>query len=537
MPGPYYVLTARTARDFRQLVDDGGTTATARPNAGARTRGLTWVKVTGSAVSGWYPGVVSLDLDGTFSDLTGVVNLASASGAALVTGTRYLCSRTGNTASGVPRFRTVPPGGGGGGDVFGPASATDNAVVRFDGLTGKLIQNSNATLADSGVLTCGGMITQFGFVGAVTISTLVPLLYGPAVHRDASGTSADFAVSILPVCDSAGTKSGLLLYHENITKPAPGFFIWDHAASTLREGKSGTVGNGATVIGGIVTDLGSGGGGGTGTVTSVNVSGGSTGMTFTGGPVTTSGTITMSGTLAVSNGGTGRVSHTAYAVLCGGTTSTSAQQSVASLGTAGQVLTSAGAGALPTWQDAAGGGPSSLPGVSVFGRAPNSTGAPAAITASANSQYLQRIADAVAFAALRAQDLTGTQVRAVQTSNLSLGTSGSRVQLRFDSEQEDALGEFNTATFEFTPAATGVYFVDCRSAIGGSSTRTLLEISGPSAATVKYLSDDDGSMAGGPALVSLTGGTAYGFYVTAFGTGLSALGGATNTNLLIRRHY
>lgn len=45
--------------------------------------------------------------------------------------------------------------------------------------------------------------------------------------------------------------------------------------------------------------------GGSGTVTSVDVSGGTTGLTFTGGPVTTSGTITAGGTLAVANGGTG----------------------------------------------------------------------------------------------------------------------------------------------------------------------------------------------------------------------------------------
>ena len=44
---------------------------------------------------------------------------------------------------------------------------------------------------------------------------------------------------------------------------------------------------------------------GAGTVTSVDVSGGTTGLTTTGGPVTTSGTITIAGTLAVANGGTG----------------------------------------------------------------------------------------------------------------------------------------------------------------------------------------------------------------------------------------
>ena len=46
-------------------------------------------------------------------------------------------------------------------------------------------------------------------------------------------------------------------------------------------------------------------GGGSGTVTSVAVSGGATGLTTSGGPITTSGTITLAGTLDVDNGGTG----------------------------------------------------------------------------------------------------------------------------------------------------------------------------------------------------------------------------------------
>jgi hypothetical protein len=54
----------------------------------------------------------------------------------------------------------------------------------------------------------------------------------------------------------------------------------------------------------------------------------------------------------VADGGSGRSDATAYAVICGGTTSTAAHQSVASVGTSGQVLTSNGAGALPTFQDA-----------------------------------------------------------------------------------------------------------------------------------------------------------------------------------------
>ncbi len=43
-----------------------------------------------------------------------------------------------------------------------------------------------------------------------------------------------------------------------------------------------------------------------GTVTSVAASGGSTGLAFSGSPITTSGTLTLSGTLSITNGGTGQ---------------------------------------------------------------------------------------------------------------------------------------------------------------------------------------------------------------------------------------
>lgn len=69
---------------------------------------------------------------------------------------------------------------------------------------------------------------------------------------------------------------------------------------------SGTADN-STYLRGDGTWAGIGGGG---TVTSVDVSGGTTGLTTSGGPVTASGTITLSGTLAVANGGTGVTSST-----------------------------------------------------------------------------------------------------------------------------------------------------------------------------------------------------------------------------------
>lgn len=41
-------------------------------------------------------------------------------------------------------------GGGGAGDVVGPASSTDNALARFNGTTGKVIQQSVVIVSDAG---------------------------------------------------------------------------------------------------------------------------------------------------------------------------------------------------------------------------------------------------------------------------------------------------------------------------------------------------------------------------------------------------
>lgn len=62
----------------------------------------------------------------------------------------------------------------------------------------------------------------------------------------------------------------------------------------------------------------------------------------------------------VVSGGTGNTSLTPYALLTGGITATGILQQVSGLGAAGQVLTSNGSGALPSWQDATGGGGGSV---------------------------------------------------------------------------------------------------------------------------------------------------------------------------------
>jgi len=67
-------------------------------------------------------------------------------------------------------------------------------------------------------------------------------------------------------------------------------------------------------------------------------------------------TIGIDEPLAVDYGGTGAASFTEYAVICGGTAPTDPLQSIAAVGNAGEVLTSNGAAALPTFQPAGGGG-------------------------------------------------------------------------------------------------------------------------------------------------------------------------------------
>jgi hypothetical protein len=84
--------------------------------------------------------------------------------------------------------------------------------------------------------------------------------------------------------------------------------------------------------------------GGVGTVTSIAVSGGTTGLTTSGGPITTNGTITLAGTLAVANGGTSQTTYATGDILYASATNTLTKRTI---GTTGQVLTVSGG--VPTW--------------------------------------------------------------------------------------------------------------------------------------------------------------------------------------------
>lgn len=87
---------------------------------------------------------------------------------------------------------TETPLGGGTGDFVGPGSSTDNAVVRFDGTTGKLGQNSVVTIDDSGNAAGLGTITVAEGSAPSTPASNKVILYaksdGLLYSKDDAGT-------------------------------------------------------------------------------------------------------------------------------------------------------------------------------------------------------------------------------------------------------------------------------------------------------------------------------------------------------------
>jgi hypothetical protein len=79
-------------------------------------------------------------------------------------------------------------GGGGGGSFNGPASSTNDAILRYDGTTGALAQNSLVTISDTGAITAPQVSSvipfyydsQFGFPSASTY-------HGAIAHSHSDG--------------------------------------------------------------------------------------------------------------------------------------------------------------------------------------------------------------------------------------------------------------------------------------------------------------------------------------------------------------
>lgn len=158
------------------------------------------------------------------------------------------------------------------------------------------------TVNSKGVITgvttqsvVGGVSSVNGQTGAVTLTASD--VGAPATNG--TGASGTWGISITGTAATATNVSGgaanQIVYNTGANTSA--FITAPTVANTYLEWSGSAFQWSANPLG---------------SVTSVDVSGGTTGLTTSGGPITTSGTITLAGTLAVANGGTGATTLTGY---------------------------------------------------------------------------------------------------------------------------------------------------------------------------------------------------------------------------------
>ena len=133
------------------------------------------VAITGGAINGTPIGATTPST-GSFSSLTlGSPLAVTYGGTGVSTATaNYVFAGPTSGGAAAPTFRAlvvadIPALPYGTGNVVGPASATNHAIARYDGTTGKLIQNSVITIDDTGN-TSGILSQQFSNGSAVTLA-------------------------------------------------------------------------------------------------------------------------------------------------------------------------------------------------------------------------------------------------------------------------------------------------------------------------------------------------------------------------------
>jgi len=208
-------------------------------------------------------------------------------------------------------------------------SSTGVVVTNGDGVAGNPVISltgpvgSMNGLAGSGLLTLQngssvGSVQIAGTAGEIVVTDGNGLSGNPTISLDVSGVVAGTYGSGTQVAqitvDSKGritTATDVTITGStNIVGGAANQLLYQSGANTTAFAVAPTVTdtflkwNGAAFVWGSIA--------GAGTVTSVDVSGGTTGLTTSGGPITTSGTITLAGTLNVANGGTGATTLTGY---------------------------------------------------------------------------------------------------------------------------------------------------------------------------------------------------------------------------------
>ena len=188
-----------------------------------------------------------------------------------------------------------------------------------------------AQLAGVGAYTAGTGITISGLSIALTVPVTVPL----------GGTGVITNTTAYGVLCAGTTATGA---QQNAGAGTTGQALVSGGASALPSfGTLGVAGGGTGVV--TTTAYGVMCGGTSATGALQNAGAGTTGQALVSAGASA---LPAFGTLGVAGGGTGVVSTTAYGLICGGTTTTAAFQN-AGAGTAGQILMSNGASAVPSF--------------------------------------------------------------------------------------------------------------------------------------------------------------------------------------------
>ena len=184
-----------------------------------------------------------------------------------------------------------------------------------------LIGNTSGGTLTKATLTAGSGVSITNGAGSITISATGS--GGSVTSVNADGSTTGLTLTGGPITTSGTFTLGGTLVVANggtgqTTYTNGQLLIGNSTGNTLTKATL-TAGSGVAITNGTgsitISATGSGG-----TVTSVNADGSTTGLTLTGGPITTSGTFTLGGTLAVANGGTGQTSYTNGQLLIGNTT-------------------------------------------------------------------------------------------------------------------------------------------------------------------------------------------------------------------------
>jgi hypothetical protein len=179
--------------------------------------------------AGLSPGVVlvtslnvSLDQGIAYFEGTGGDQIRCSTATITLPGSIYIPAGQNLYIGGVPVSTSV-------GDVVGPASATDNAVARFDSTTGKLLQNCATRIDDGGtiVVPTGQNITRGAYMGCFIpgLDANGRILTGVAIGNGEIGSTATTITSAGSIGVPAGqsvTVGGVALTSNtgDVTGPA-----------------------------------------------------------------------------------------------------------------------------------------------------------------------------------------------------------------------------------------------------------------------------------------------------------------------------